>query len=92
MRFEVDFDLDCSFQALIPVAAVLEHFSVPVLAKFSGRRSLHAIIPAEAFPSRMTSEPNHGEWMAAFEQLARFLFAADRRSQEPCVQAAVLSG
>jgi hypothetical protein len=74
MRFEVDFNLAYSFQALIPVVAVLEHFRVPVIAKFSGHRSLHVIIPAEAFPPRMTSAPDHGEWMAAFEKLAKFLF------------------
>jgi hypothetical protein len=74
MRFEVDFDLQGSFNAAIPAVAVLEHFSVPVLAKFSGHRSLHVIIPAEAFPSRMTSKPDHGEWMAVFERIANLLF------------------
>ncbi len=69
MRFEFDFDLAASFRALIPVMAVLEHFCLPYLAKFSGHRSLHLILPAEAFPERMRESPDKSEWMAAFEML-----------------------
>lgn len=73
MRFEADLELRESLDALIPVLAVLEHYRVPVISKFSGHRSLHVIIPAEAFPGEMKRRPLHKEWMAAFDKIGEFL-------------------
>jgi len=69
MRFEFDLDLKSSFRVLIPIFAVLDHFGVPVLAKYSGHRSLHLMIPAEAFPLGMREKAEHKEWMDAFQAL-----------------------
>ncbi len=73
MRFEFDFDLAASFRALIPVVGLFEHFGVPYLAKFSGHRSLHVILPAEAFPLKMRVDPVQSDWMRLFERLGRLL-------------------
>ena len=70
---EIDLDQEASFQGLIPALAILEHFGVPVLGKFSGHRSLHVIVPAEAFPGSMRVAPVQPQWMAAFDCLGRFL-------------------
>jgi hypothetical protein len=72
MRFEIDWDLAGSFQAVIPILAILEHYGVPALAKYSGHRSLHLTIPAEAFPSRMRTCPEQKEWTRTFESLGLF--------------------
>jgi hypothetical protein len=69
LRFEVDLDRERSFRALLPAFAVLEHFGVPVLGKYSGRRSLHLLVPAEALPAAMRRAPAHGEWMRAFDAI-----------------------
>ena len=71
MRFEFDFDLAQSFAAVLPVAAVLEHLGVPYVSKFSGHRSLHLLIPAEAFPAGMKARADHAEWMRVFDALGR---------------------
>jgi hypothetical protein len=55
------------------MVAVLEHFDLPVLVKYSGHRSLHVILPAEAFSSAMRSHPVHEEWMRGFDRIAAFL-------------------
>jgi hypothetical protein len=73
LRFEVDLDWLSSFRALTPVVAVLEHFDLPVLVKYSGHRSLHVILPAEAFPFAMRSRPVHEEWMRGFDRIGAFL-------------------
>jgi hypothetical protein len=73
MRFELDFELDASFRAVLPVVALLRHFGIPVLSKFSGHRSLHVIIPAEAFPAAMRATPRQTEWMEVFDQIGRLI-------------------
>ena len=73
LRYEIDLDIRASFRALIPILAVLKHFGVPALAKFSGHRSLHVMIPAEAFPPAMKQAPDHKQWMASFSALGDFL-------------------
>ncbi len=73
MRFEFDLDRLSSFRAVIPAMAVLEHFSVPYLAKYSGHRSMHLVIPAEAFPAHMQRQANHKHWMDAFQTLGDLL-------------------
>ncbi|UCC68561.1 MAG: hypothetical protein JSV79_01085 [Armatimonadota bacterium] len=73
MRFELDFELAASFRAVLPVVALLRHFGIPVLSKFSGHRSLHVIIPAEAFPAAMRTTPRQSEWMKAFDQIGRLI-------------------
>ena len=73
MRFEVDFERAASFRAVLPLVALFRHFGVPVLSKFSGHRSLHVIIPAEAFPAPMQKAPHHSEWMKVFGQLGRLI-------------------
>lgn len=73
MRFELDFELDASFRAVLPVVALLRHFTVPVLSKFSGHRSLHVIIPAEAFPAPMRITPRQTDWMDAFDRIGRLI-------------------
>ncbi|MBN2310548.1 MAG: hypothetical protein JXR94_16360 [Candidatus Hydrogenedentes bacterium] len=73
LRFEVDLEWRPSFRALIPVLAVLDRFQIPALAKYSGNRSLHVILPAEAFPPAMRRGPVHSEWMRVFERLGGFL-------------------
>ncbi len=73
MRFELDFELDASFGAVLPVVALLRHFGIPVLSKFSGHRSLHVIIPAEAFPAAMRTTPRQTEWMKVFDQIGRLI-------------------
>jgi hypothetical protein len=73
MRFELDFERDASFRAMLPVVALLRHFGIPVLSKFSGHRSLHVIIPAEAFPAAMRTTPRQTEWMEVFDQIGRLI-------------------
>ncbi len=73
VRFELDLDQASSFEGLIPLAAVLEHLGIRCLLKFSGHRSLHVVVPAEAFPERMRSNAVHREWMGAVDLLGRFL-------------------
>jgi hypothetical protein len=73
LRFETDRTLEESFRAVLPMLALLTHFGVTVLAKFSGRRSLHVVIPAEAFPAEMRHRPEHAVWMQRREQLGTFL-------------------
>ncbi len=69
MRFEFDYGLQDSFAVLLPLVAVLAHFGVPCLPKYSGHQSLHLIIPAEAFPLSMKRQADHQEWMAEVELL-----------------------
>ena len=69
MRFEFDYGLQDSFAVLLPIVAVLKHFGVPILAKYSGHRSLHLIIPAEAFPLSLKRRAGRQRWMAAIELL-----------------------
>jgi hypothetical protein len=71
-RFEFDFEQDQSFAVVLPIAGVLQYFSVPHLLKFSGHRSLHLVIPAESFPAKMKQKPDHREWMRVFDQLGDF--------------------
>ncbi len=73
VRFELDMSLAASFRGLLPIVAVLEHFGVPYLAKFSGHRSLHVVLPAEALGAGMGPTPSKKEWMAAVELAGRFL-------------------
>ena len=69
LRFEFDFDQGDSFRVLLPILALLEHFAIPILAKYSGHRSLHVMIPAEAFPAKMRQRVVHQEWMDTFQML-----------------------
>ncbi len=68
-RYELDHPWPRAFWILLPIVALLEHFGVPVLAKYSGRRSLHVIIPAECFPAEMKANADHTGWMQAFDRL-----------------------
>ena len=70
---EVDRGQRESFRALLPALGVLEHFGVRPLAKYSGHRSLHLIIPAEQFPRPMTEAPDHAQWMREFDVLGELL-------------------
>jgi hypothetical protein len=69
MRFEFDYGLRDSFAVLLPIVAALEHFGVPTLAKCSGHRSMHLVVPAEAFPLPLKQQADHQAWMAALELL-----------------------
>ena len=73
LRFEMDADIQRSFDAVIPAWRVLEYFGIPVIAKYSGFRSLHLVLPAEAFDGEMRASSDHQEWMAAFEAVGHFL-------------------
>lgn len=74
MRFEFDFDLKNSFAVLLPVAAVMHAFEVPIILKYSGHRSLHLIIPAESFPLSMKRETKRETWMAAAKAIGHLCY------------------
>ena len=73
LRFEYDHKWPYSFAIVLPIVALLTHFHVPVLAKYSGHRSLHIIIPAEAFPLSMKQNSDHTVWMQTFDLLGNLL-------------------
>lgn len=74
MRFEFDFDLGDSFAVLLPVAAVMQAFEIPIVLKYSGHRSLHLIIPAESFPLSMKRNAERRTWMAAAEAIGHLCY------------------
>ncbi len=67
MRYEFDFDQNNSFNVVLPMAGILQHFGVQYILKYSGHRSLHLIIPAEAFPIDMKNDVEHKRWMDVFD-------------------------
>jgi len=72
MRFEFDLELQESFAIVLPVAAVLRHLGISHLLKYSGQRSLHFIVPAEAFPAAMKGNADHKHWMSVLDLIGDF--------------------
>ena len=70
--FECDLDLVDSFRALAPLVGVLERLRVTHLAKFSGQRSLHVVVPAEVLAPAVAGN-SQAEWSRAHERLGRLL-------------------
>jgi len=58
---ELDSEWKRSFAELYPYMAVLDELGISYRAKFSGHRSLHLCIPAEAVPERFRHLPE-GDW------------------------------
>jgi HEAT repeat protein len=58
---ELDYSWRRSFAELLPGMAVLDELGIYYRVKFSGHRSLHLCIPAEAVPERYRSTPE-GDW------------------------------
>jgi len=61
---------------------ILNEFHVPHIAKFSGHRSLHVIIPREAFPGEFDGVPIARAWKSLEKKLRRFFaeYAQVRRA------------
>ena len=53
---------------------ILSEFRVPHIAKFSGHRSLHVMIPREAFPEEFNGVPLAQSWKSLEKQLRNFLY------------------
>jgi HEAT repeat protein len=51
---------------------ILHAYNVPFIAKFSGHRSLHLIIPREAFPSEFRDRPIGKVWKELDDGLRKF--------------------
>jgi len=61
---------------------ILNDFNVPYIAKFSGHRSLHVMIPREAFPEVFNGAPIARGWESLGKRLRNFFgkFAQVRRA------------
>ncbi|GAG22383.1 unnamed protein product, partial [marine sediment metagenome] len=55
------------------MVGVLTHVNARFLLKFSGHRSLHLILPAEAFPESMEHQPSQRKWHEQASTLGRML-------------------
>ncbi len=51
---------------------ILNNFHVPYIAKFSGHRSLHVMIPREAFPEEFDGAPIDQSWKSLVSNLRSF--------------------
>ena len=74
-----------SFADVRSAIEILNRFDVPYITKFSGHRSLHLMIPREAFPEEFNGRPMSQSWKDVQNSLRTFFhrYAAVQHAHRP---------
>jgi len=70
---ELDYGWCQSFSELYGGIQVLNDFGIHYRAKFSGHRSLHFILPAEAMPESLRERPDRERWSDTINKVGEFV-------------------